>query len=120
MKRYFLGQAGTDLFLMDYVMSAILGSNAEFYVSGSLPCGNNTKYLEIDAIRTHTNFKLKPDYKMTKEGQEDMFFNVTATLSGYLPDVIYYCYFIPGKASSVWNNHYKHFYNLKDFEAGFI
>ena len=49
-----------------------------------------------------------------------MFFNFSSTLSGYLPDTIYYCYFVPGTASRTWNNHYKHFYNLKDFEGGFI
>jgi hypothetical protein len=49
-----------------------------------------------------------------------VFFNSTATLSGYLPDAIYYCYFVPGTAFSTWTKHYKTFYNLKDFEAGFI
>ena len=101
-------------------MSAIEGANADYYVPGAYPCGNNTKYFEIDATRTRTNYKLKPNYADSLEGREDVFFNSTATLSGYLPDALYYCYFVPGTAYSTWTKHYKTFYNLKDFEAGFI
>ncbi len=83
---------------MDYMMSAIDGANAEFYVPGIYPCGNNSKYFEIDATRTKTNFQMKPNAIKTQEGTEDVLFNATATLSGYLPDAIYYCYFVPGTA----------------------
>lgn len=105
---------------MDYIMSAIDGSNAEYYVPGSFPCGNNTRYFEIDATRTRTNFQTKPNAFKSMEGTEDAIFNATATLSGYLPDSIYHCYFVPGTAFRTWTNHYKTFFNLRDFEAGFI
>ena len=54
------------------------------------------------------------------EGSEDVIFNTTATLSGYLPDAIYYCYFVPSTAYRVWTAHYQTFYNLQDFEGAFI
>jgi hypothetical protein len=57
MKQFFLQQAGTDIFLMDYILSAINGANADYYVPGAFPCGNNTKYFEIDATRTRTNIR---------------------------------------------------------------
>lgn len=85
---------------MDYVMAAVNGFNAEYYVPGSFNCSNFTKYFEIDAARTATNFRIKDQRTML--GVEDVVFNTSATLSNHLPDVIYYCYFVPGTAYKVW------------------
>jgi hypothetical protein len=52
--------------------------------------------------------------------QETVFFNMTATISGYLPDAIYYCYFIPNTSLSTWTAHYEEFESLQDFEGAFI
>ena len=49
-----------------------------------------------------------------------MTFNTTATLSGNLPDAIYFCWFLPATADSRWQAHYQTFESLYDFEAGFI
>lgn len=49
-----------------------------------------------------------------------MTFNTTATVSGYLPDSIYYCWFLPAQAGVLWQEHYESFDSLYDFEAGFI
>lgn len=113
-------QQGGDIFIMDYFLAALDGANGEYYVPGSFPCANNTKYFEIDVTRTSTNFRMKPDAVNTLEGTEDVLFNATATFSGHLPDAIYYCYFVPGTAYRVWTAHYKTFLNLRDFEGAFI
>lgn len=115
-----INSGGADVVLMDYVMSALDGANGEYYVPGTFPCANNTKYFEIDATRTTTNFQYKPQAFDTLQGSEDVVFNTTATLSGYLPDAIYYCYFVPGTAYRLWTAHYQTFYNLQDFEGAFI
>jgi hypothetical protein len=47
-------------------------------------------------------------------------FSTTATLSGYLPDAIYFCYFVPGTAKHRWRDHYETFLSLSDFEGAFI
>ena len=103
---------------MDYVVSALTGLNSDYFVPGSFPCGNNTRYFSIDAARTVTNFEISPTDSL--DGQEDVVFNTTATLSGYLPDAIYYCYFVPETASSNWAEHYQTFKDIHDFEGAFI
>ena len=92
---------------MDYILAALYGLKSESYVSGTIPCANNTKYFSIDTMRTVTNWEIKK-YN-TIDGIEDVTFNTTATLSGYLPDAIYYCYIVPSTAYSVWIAHYKTF-----------
>jgi len=37
---------------------------------------------------------------------EDIVFNATAAASHYLPDAIYYCYFIPDNSMNAWTIHY--------------
>ena len=81
---------------MDYVLSAVSGFNAERYIPGVFPCANNTRYFQSDTIGTIDNFKTTST--STLAGVEDVTFNTIATLSGYLPDAIYYCYFVPGTA----------------------
>jgi hypothetical protein len=112
-----LGQAG-ELILMDYVIAALNGFNGDYYVPGSFNCTNNTRWFQVDAMRTITNYRTTPTNSL--EGVEDVTFNTTATLSGYLPDAIYYCWFVPGTAYKAWTNHYKGFVNLDDFEQAFI
>jgi hypothetical protein len=111
-------EATSDLVFMDYVMSALDGFNGDYYVPGSFNCTNNARYFQIDVMRTITNFQDTPTTSL--EGIEDVTFNTTATISGYLPDAIYYCYFVPKTAKKVWTQHYKTFQSLQDFEAGFI
>ncbi len=48
-----------ELFFMDYIMAAVKGFDADYYVPGSFNCSNFTKYFEIDAVRTTTNFRIK-------------------------------------------------------------
>ena len=103
---------------MDYVLSALDGANSNYYVPGSYPCANNTKYFWIDTLHTITNYRIKNSN--TQSGKEDMFFNTTSTLSGYLPDAIYYCYFVPSTAYNTWTAHYKIFKSIHDFEGAFI
>jgi hypothetical protein len=92
---------------MDYVMSALDGFNGDYYVPGSFNCSNNTRYFQIDALRTITNYENSDT--TTLEGVEDVTFNTTSTISGYLPDAIYFCYFVPKTAKRVWTEHYKTF-----------
>ena len=89
---------------MDYILSALKGLKSDHYIPGSFPCANNSKYFIIDTERTVTNFKIKSTDTML--GKEDVIFNTTATCSGYLPDVIYYCYFVPSTGKKAWINHY--------------
>jgi len=105
---------------MDYVMSALDGFNGEYYVPGSFSCANNTKYFERDATHMITNYQMRPNAFDTLDGGENVVFNTTGTISGYLPDAIYYCYFLPSTAYRLWTAHYQTFYSLQDFEAGFI
>ena len=111
---------GTEIVLMDYVMSALDGFNSEQYVPGAFNCANFTRYFERDATHTATNYRLKPNAFDTLEGGEDVVFNTTGTLSGHLPDAIYYCYFLPSTAYTLWTKHYQTFNDLKDFEGAFI
>jgi hypothetical protein len=69
-------------------------------------------------MHTYTNYQIKSTD--TQEGVEDVFFNTTATASGYLPDAIYYCYFVPSTAYKNWQAHYKTFKDIHDFEGAFI
>ena len=94
---------------MDYVMSALDGFNGEYYVPGSFACANNTRYFERDATHMITNYQLRPDAFNTLDGGENVVFNTTGTLSGYLPDAIYYCYFLPSTAYRLWTAHYQTF-----------
>ena len=90
-------------------MSALDGFNGDYYVPGAFNCANNTRYFEQDATHSITNYQMKPQAFDTQEGSEDVTFNITATLSGYLPDAIYYCYFLPSTSQRVWTEHYKTF-----------
>jgi hypothetical protein len=33
-----------ELYVTDYILAALEGLDSEYYVPGSYPCGNNTKY----------------------------------------------------------------------------
>jgi hypothetical protein len=88
-----LTQSSSSYMVLDYVLSAINGMRADKYVPYCTKCVNNTKYFEIDAQRFEITYWTTD--KSTAEGFEKVFFNFTATISGYLPDAIYYCYFIP-------------------------
>lgn len=103
---------------MDYVMSALNGFNGEYYVPGTFNCVNNTRYFQLDLIKTESTFATTNTG--TLEGIETDVFSATATASGYLPDAIYYCYFVPGTAFKVWDTHYKTFLSLEDFEQAFL
>ena len=103
---------GTDIVVMDYVISALAGFNSEAYLPGSFACVNNTKYFEIDTTHTLTNYRANPNAFSALETGENVVFNTTGTLSGYLPDAIYYCYFLPSKAVRTWTSHYQSFNNL--------
>lgn len=85
---------------------------------GSYACGNNTKYFHIDV--QHTVTKWETTSRATYDGKIDVTFNTTATLSGYLPDAIYYCYFVPEDTKEMWTEHYKTFIDIHDFEGAFI
>jgi hypothetical protein len=54
------------------------------------------------------------------DSYEDVIFNTTATASGYLPDAIYYCFFVPETTYDVWTEHYETFEDIHDFEGAFI
>ena len=85
------------LYTMDYVLSALDGLKSAQFVPGSVDCANNTKYFLLDAMHTQTNYRLKAP-AANGDVREDLIFNTTNTISGYLPDTIYYCYFIPHTA----------------------
>lgn len=55
-----------------------------------------------------------------RDAYEDIVFNATAAMSGYLPDTIYFCYFMPQVSMRTWTNHYKEFEDLQDFEGAFM
>lgn len=103
---------------MDYILAALDGSKSNEYVSNSYDCGLNGRYFAIDVRRTITNSLTEDTSSLS--GVEDVVFNATATMSGYLPDTIYYCYFVPRRTYVAWNKHYKQFDSLDDFEGGFI
>lgn len=107
-----------ELVFMDYVMSALDGFNGDYYVPGSYNCTNNTRYFQIDVLRTYTKYTSAS--LLDVDDYEDVVFNTTSSISGYLPDAIYYCFFVPKTAKQVWTAHYKTFQSLQDFEAGFI
>ena len=88
-----LTQGSGDYYTLDFVLSAINGLRADKYVPYCTKCVNNTKYFEIDVFTFRIIYATTD--KSTATGIEKVFFNFTATISGYLPDAIYYCYFIP-------------------------
>ena len=51
---------GSEIVVMDYVMSALDGFNGDYYVPGAFNCANNTRYFEQDATHSITNYQLKP------------------------------------------------------------
>ena len=51
----------------------------------------------------------------SQEEIEGVVFNVTQTMTTYLPFTIYFCYSLPEKTEQVWIEHYKNFLNFKDF-----
>jgi hypothetical protein len=79
---------------MDYVMAALVGLRSDDYVPNTMTCANDTKYFTIDYERFMTKWEesLEP---LTLSEWEDLVFNASGALSGYLPDAIYYCYFLP-------------------------
>ncbi len=95
----------TDYVTMDYVLAALDGANSNNYVNGSYDCGLNGRGFAVDVRRTITSY-LTTDMS-TQTGKETVFFNTTATISGYLPGTIYFCYFVPGRAYKTWNEHFK-------------
>jgi hypothetical protein len=79
--------------VLDYVLSALDGMRSDKYVNNCVPCANNSKYFIID-VNSFEYTKANTDTS-TSAGKETVFFNFTATISGYLPDAIYYCFFVP-------------------------
>lgn len=88
------------------------------YVPNSYACFNNSKYFQIDTILFERTYETTD--MSTLDGKETVVFNGTATISGYLPDAIYYCYFLPQTASQNWALHYESFEDIEDFEGAFI
>lgn len=103
---------------MDYVIAALKGLQAIKYVPNAMKCASNAKYSIIDIELLKYRYENLPDDSY--DTKEQMFFNLTATLSGYFPDAIYYCYFIPETSSIGWRRHYNQFESLYDFEGAFI
>mmetsp|Transcript_9366 Transcript_9366/g.14227 ORF Transcript_9366/g.14227 Transcript_9366/m.14227 type:complete len:89 (-) Transcript_9366:1010-1276(-) len=50
----------------------------------------------------------------------DTLFNITLSLSPYVPFTIYYCYSLPAKTEAAWIEHYQKFASFKDFEYAFM
>jgi len=50
----------------------------------------------------------------------DTIFNVTLSVTPYLPFAVYFCYSLPEKVESAWVAHYKNFESFKDFEYAFM
>jgi hypothetical protein len=57
--RPLLKDAG-DLFVMDYVLSALDGLMADRYVPHTMDCANNTKFFSIDILTFSTTVKTHP------------------------------------------------------------
>eukprot|EP00347_Sterkiella_histriomuscorum_P009733 403340092 len=113
-----LKQGIWGLQVLDYVLAALNGLQSEKYVPNSKACVNNTKYFQIDTQTFMLRYNNQPDDSLeTKEG---LVFNATATVSGYLPNAIYFCYFIPQTSLKRWTAHYEEFESLQDFEGAFI
>ncbi len=90
---------------MDYIISALNGMNADYYVPGSFDCAYSTLYTQIDFLSMQNYLYETPQ---TDENlKESQFFNVTGTLSENLPDAIYICYTLPGIAKEMWIAHYE-------------
>ena len=96
----------------DYVLYALYGMRSDFYVSNCTTCANDTKYFELDA--RHFRATWRTVSRATTTGRRFVFFNMTATISGYLPDAIYYCFFIPQKSKVAWAKHYLPFLAKKN------
>ncbi len=97
--------------MLDYVLAALKGMRADDYVANSISCVNDTKNFQIDAERWNTKWETRQEPLSPKE-LEDIIFNGTAALSGYLPDSIYYCYFIPQTSRENWQSHYETFESI--------
>lgn len=97
--------SGGGLHILDYVLSALNGLNSDRYVPNTKTCVNNTKYFQIDYM-SFKNMYEDRERPMTVKEKETLLFNATAALSGYLPDAIYYCYFLPQVSYDTWTKHY--------------
>jgi len=105
--------------ILDYVIAALIGLRADDYVPNTLDCAYNANNFTINVQQWETiwNQRSQP---MNLDEWETIVFNGTGALSGYLPDAIYYCYFLPEKSSMAWQLHYESFDGINDFEGAFI
>jgi len=78
---------------LDYVLAALDGLNSDKYVPNSKSCVLNAKGFQIDVMRFETKYEATT--ARDRDAYEDIVFNATAAMSGYLPDTIYFCYFMP-------------------------
>ncbi|CDW83524.1 UNKNOWN [Stylonychia lemnae] len=111
-------KATEELQFLDYVIAALNGLNSDKFVPNSKACAKNARNFTIDAERFKTKYESTTN--RDREAYEQIVFNATAAVSGYLPDAIYYCYFIPDVSFQNWKLHYQEFENLQDFEGAFM
>lgn len=99
---------------MDYIISAVEGLQMDYYVPGSKTCAYLSKDTQIDVLRMIAQIG-NPNVN-----QEDLIFNITATISKSFPDALYKCYFLPNSAMQSWTSHYETFNSFKDFQGAFV
>lgn len=54
------------------------------------------------------------------EDFETAWFNVTLSITPFIPYSVYFCYNLPAKTQLAWETHYKSFVNFKDFQYAFM
>ena len=87
------------------------GLDAEYYVKGTAVCASNFKRAEENLSYMNNHLALYRDDE-SQEAVEGIIFNVTQTITTYMPFTIYFCYSLPEKTEEVWIEHYKNFLNF--------
>ncbi len=69
---------------MDYVIKSVEGSQIIYLVPAMMNCS-------IDARDTELDFRHMTTYMYTAANTVDKYFNVSATISNHMPDMVYTC-----------------------------
>ena len=72
------------------------GLDADYYVKGTAVCARNFARAE-ENLSYMNNYLAENKGTETREGVEGIVFNVTKTMTTYMPFTIYFCYSLPEK-----------------------
>ena len=86
--------------VFEYVNAFFEGLDAEFYVKGTAVCASNFKRTEEYLF--YMNNYLAEHKGSSQEEVEGIIFNVTTTMTTFMPFTIYFCYSLPEKTELLW------------------